>query len=284
MDSIKQKENFMKHICIIVICVGCLLFQNARAQLFQEGFGYTSGSTLGGNGGWAGGANSTLSIGSANLTYPGLNDLGGNDLVLTSGGTTTSDTNFFSATPITSGNVFYSFLIDCTSLPTANNYLTSLDPAGSSPNGSTDALAVYAGVQGSGWKIGVRTTGGGSGAIYATNGVSTISLSLNTVYFMVVEYSFGSPNNTVSLYFDPVPGGSQSTANAVQTSTTTPSGIGDVGFKAQSSTQGNFIFDNLLIGTSWADVTPVATPEPSVLALSGLGVLGMAWRFRRARR
>lgn len=56
--------------------------------------------------------------------------------------------------------------------------------------------------------------------------------------------------------------------------------IDDVGFKAQATT-GDFLVDNLLIGTTWADVTPV--PEPSTLALAGLGMLGLAFA-RRMRR
>ena len=54
--------------------------------------------------------------------------------------------------------------------------------------------------------------------------------------------------------------------------------------RVQSPTgTGSFLVDNLLIGTTWADVTPVAAPEPSTLALAGVGLLGLAARFRRTR-
>src|ERR1700689_1011804 len=75
-----------------------LACQCAQANvLFSEGFNYTSGADLGGqinpdnSTAWSGG-NPVLAIGSGNLTYPGLQDLGGNDFTYPSG--TSSSTSY----------------------------------------------------------------------------------------------------------------------------------------------------------------------------------------------
>lgn len=261
----------------------CLLIQSAHGTLlFSEGFNYTPGSNLGGNvnpgnsTAWTGG-NPALAIGSTTLSYPGFAGLPGNDLVYTPNGTSSSTSiNTYSAQ--TSGDLYYSFLIDCTTLPTANNYVTSLNGGTAAPGGSSDDLAFYVGASGTGWKIGVRTTGGGSGANYAGT-----TLQLNTTYLVVGELALGS-SPAVSLFLDPTPGGSQpGTADATQTTTTAITSVDDVGFKAQTSTAaGDFLIDDLNIGTAWGDVVPAAVPEPSIFALAGLGALALA-RFRRQR-
>ena len=262
----------------ILVSVCC---QSARAQLlFSDAFNYTPGTTLGGNvnsgnsTAWSGG-NAVLSIGGTELTYPGLQEPAGNDLVYTSGVTASTTYNTFSA--VNSGSIYYSFLIDCTTLPTANNYLTSLNASPTVPGGSGDDLAMYAGASGAGWKIGVRTSGGGSGAVYGT------ALTLGTTYLVVGELTYGSPS-VASLYVNPTPGGSQPAPNATQSTATVLTAVSDVGFKAQSAaTAGAFIFDNLLIGQDWASVTPSAVPEPSAFTLLG-GSLVAAWTLYRRRR
>ncbi|MGO8836744.1 MAG: PEP-CTERM sorting domain-containing protein [Limisphaerales bacterium] len=267
---------------LVAIAATCLAFQSVHAQLiFSEGFNYTPGTELGGNinpgstVAWTGG-NTDLSIGSGTLTYAGLQGLAGYELVYTSGVAANSTVNTYSA--VTSGSIYYSFLIDCTALPTANNYIGALNPGTTVPSGSSDALSTYVGASGTGWKIGVRTTGGGSGAVYSS------ALSLNTTYFIVEELTLGSAP-VVNLYVDPTPGGSQpGTPAATQSTATAITSVADVGFKAQSSSAaGNFDIGNLLIGTSWASVTPEAVPEPCTLALAGLGLLGFVARFRRVR-
>lgn len=262
---------------LVAAGLGLLLPSVHATLLFSEGFDYTSGGNLGGNinpgsgVAWTGG-NSQLAIGSTDLTYPGLQDLGGNDLVYTSGPSAVTSVNTYSA--VTSGSIYYSFLIDCTTLPTGNNYLTALNPGTTAPGGGTDAMSFYVGTLGTGYKIGVRN--GNSGAAYAST-----ALSLNTTYLVVGELTLGT-TPSLSLYLDPTPGGTQPlTADATQNGTVAVSSVDDVGFKAQSSTgAGDWQIDNLNIGTTWADVTPSVVPEPSMLALIGIGALGLI-SFRR---
>ena len=264
---------------VTLVTVGTVaVASSTNAQvLLQEGFNYTSGSNLGANAPWGGGSSATLQVGSGDLTYSGLNDLGGNDLVVTSGAAS-SDTNIFSNTTYNAGTLYFSFLIDATTLPTANNYLISLNPAANKPSGSADEFSFYTGASGAGWKIGVRTSGGGGGATY-----ESAVLNLNTTYFIVGEYNFGTL--AASLYLDPVAGNAQpGTPDATQTGTGVAGGIEDIGVKSQSAvTQGDYILDNFIIGQSWSDVTPVSPiPEPATVALSAVGLLGLAARLRRA--
>jgi hypothetical protein len=192
-------------------------------------------------------------------------------------------------TSLTSGSVYYSFLIECTSVPTTASYLTSLTPSEHvTPNGtSTDDLAVYSKYAGTGnslWEIGLKTSGGSS----YYSGPSSAGLAMNTVYSVVVEYNFtGTGTGIGTLYVNPVAGASQPAATlteAVNGTANVDTDISDVGFKVQTANAGSFIFDNMYVGTTWADVTPTASvPEPGTLALFMLGGLGLALT-RRLRR
>src|ERR1035437_2068123 len=256
--TLTESCNIMKRLSLVLIAVGAsvLIIQNAHATLlFEDGFNYSTGG-LAGNGAWTG-ASGNIQVGSTSLTYPGLTDVAipGNDVTVISGvsaGTTKAN---FTGTAITSGSIYYSFIAVCTALPTANNYLTSLVPTGGAPSGSADRLAVYVGQQpaGSTFKIGVRNTGIGSGATYATSSLFT----LGTTNLFVVEYTFGS-GGTVSLFVDPTPGLSQPAANVTVTGGgTDAANLQIVGFKATLlATAGNWTFDTLRIGDTWGDVTP----------------------------
>jgi hypothetical protein len=283
----------MKRLSLAVaVGVGCLLFQNAHATLlFEDGFNYSAGSLTtsdsspagySGNA-WSSGS-SHIAVQSGDLTYSGLQDLGGNEVLDTWGVSAGSVINTYANQ--TSGSIYYSFLIDVTAIGTINSYITSLNPGTTSPGGSADALTAYVKSDGSGWEIGVRTSG--AGTVEDTAAGTAGLLSLNTTYLVVMEYTFSS--EAANIWVDPSSstfGGSAPTADVSTNGTVSfSSGIDNVGFKAQGTGSSTYILDNLLIGTTWADVTPVPepAPEPSTFALAGFGLLGLVARFRRARR
>ncbi len=265
----------------LVVPVICLALQNAGATLlFTDGFNYGAGGLnasdvspagLSGNA-WSSGS-SHITVVSGNLTYSGLQDLGPNEVQDVWGVSAGSVVNTYANQ--TSGSIYYSFLLDCTTAPSATTFLTALNPGTGAPNGSSDALQVGVAPNVGGFQVGLRTPGVGS-----INLASSV-LSLNTTYLIVAEYTFGTPGSA-TLYLDPIPGASQPTANVTLAGNGTVTAIDDIGFKAQSSgTTGTFLLDNVMVGTTWGDVTPV--PEPSVFALAGLGLFGWVAGFRRRR-
>jgi hypothetical protein len=267
---------------LAAFAAGCLAVQSARAVvLFNDGFNYAVGglnasdvSPAGASGNaWSSGS-SHITVVSGDLTYSGLQDLGGNELQDVWGVSAGSVVNTYTAQ--TSGSIFYSFLLNVTTAPSASTYLTALNPGTGAPNGSSDALQVNMGPAAGGFVIGLRTAGA---SITSDSAV----LSLDTTYLVVAEYTFGGLGSA-SLYLDPVAGAGQPTAAVTLAGNGTVTSIADVGFKAQTTpTTGTSLIDNLIIGTTWADVTPTASPEPSTLALAGLGLLAAAG-VRRLRR
>jgi hypothetical protein len=273
---------------LLIAGVSCLLIQSANAtQFMADGFSYASGSQLSSDLPWSGGG-SQVTVGSANLTYPGVTDLGGNDLTITSGVTAGGPWVNFNGTPVTSGTVYFSFLLQATTLPTGNNEIMDLLPSGATGlAGSTAPLAIYVGQQtlGSTYKIGVRH--GLSGATYATSAATT----LGTVNLIVVGYTFvpGVGNDTVSLWLNP--GSLGAGAPPAADVSFSNAGLADaanlqvLAVKAQSNAaQGNWNLDSFVVADTWAEVTGyTAVPEPSTWALVGSGLALMFGMIRRRR-
>jgi len=251
--------------CLIVGAL-CLAGQSQASILFSEAFDYAPGALGGavnpGGGTWTGG-NSGLTVVGGNLTYAGLADQGGNELQIANG-SAGSIYNLFANQ--TSGQIFYSFLFNATATNSGNNYFTAMNPGTAAPNGGSDAIDAYYYANGQ-----IRVRGNAQSAQAGTGPV----LNLGQTYLIVEMIDLDA--HTASLWVNPDAssfGGSAPTATATLTGLTATA-IDDVGFKAQSAAGGPFLVDNLLIGTTWGDVTPAAVPEPSSLALGGLSLLSL---------
>ena len=261
----------MKRLSFLVaVGAGCLLFQSAQATiLFSEAFNYNTGA-LGGNVNpstsiWNGGATGLTIVG-ANLTYAGLADQGGNELQIANG---TAGSSYITFANQTSGQIYYSFLFNASVVDSANTYFTAMNPGATAPGGGADAIDAYYYSSG---KMEVRAN-----AQSASAGTGT-ALTLGTTYLIVEEIDLDA--KTASLWLNPTPGAAAPTATATL-SGITATAVDNVGFKTQAGT-GTFVVDNLLIGTTWADVTPLGVPEPATFALAGLGMLGLVF-VRRMR-
>ena len=125
---------------------------------------------------------------------------------------------------------------------------------------------------------------GGGGATYASN----TGMTLFSTNFFVVAYTFNpsTTDDSVSLWVNPTPGGSMPAADVTviaNSGTVDAANLQVLGLKANSgATAGNWVFDTLRIGDTWADVTP-SVPEPSSILLAGAGIGVMVMMIRRRR-
>jgi pectate lyase len=247
---------------LVLATLALLILPSTQAAPWMEDAitNVAAGSRLGIAAPW-GGSSAQIMVASGNLSYPGLLGLtpAGNMAAIAGTGGGSSYRPFWSSPVSGAGTtVFYSFLVQCTSLPgSGDNYLTGFLPGGvTSPGGSSDPLAVYAKVSGTGYQLGIRRSG--ASIVYA----STV-LALNTTNLVVATYAFspGGGANSVYLFINPTPGSSSPpTADATLTGATTAN-LQNIYLKS-SSGYGTWNFDTLRVGPAWTDVTPATSGPP----------------------
>ena len=188
-----------------------------------------------------------------------------------------------------SGTLYYSFILNISSAPVAGSggvfWAGFNNSAGSqSTTPTTVATRVYSKAIGGGFVLGTsKSSSTTSDWVFD----STVR-NLGDTLFVVGSYTFntGSSSDDVSsMWINPDSStfGGSAPAPLLTASTgadITLSQIASFVLFDRSTAQLGGTLDELRIGTSWADVTP----EPSVAALTGLGLLALATLRRKLHR
>ena len=247
---------------LIFLATGLSQLPSAGAALYMED-GITNaavGSNLGSASPWAS-SSSQITVASGNLSVSNLLSVSpSGNLAFIAGTGGGSSYRPFNVSSVSGGTVYYSFLVKCTAIPTASTvFLTGFLPNGTtSPGGSSDPLVVYAKANGANYQFGLRKTG-----LSVSNAPAL--LSANTAYLIVVKYAFGpvAADDVVSLFIAPTPGAAEPPPDATLTGGTDAANLQNIYLKS-SSGYGNWNFDSLRVGSTWADVTPSSNAPPPV--------------------
>lgn len=255
------------YILLILLWAG-----NASAQLLTEPFDYTVHATSGLSAQSSGAWNiintgDSILLNSGSLTYPGLAASSGNSV--TYGGSGTDYYRGFASQ--TTGTVYYSFLINISSLgtiTTTGGYALGLIDATT----SNFAARLWIRLSGaSNFNVGINP-----GSATANTVWSPATLSPGTTYLVVAAYQFvgGTSNDQAKIWVNPASlGGSEPAADATGTNLgATDHALIQRVFLRQdntSNTPGVMIVDELRVGTTWAEVTPASAGAPTISLASG---------------
>lgn len=298
-----------RHLVARVVSAFCLggtllIAPSTYADLLAyEGFDYTAGTSLAGQSGGLGFATAWgTSAGVATMADPGF----GYANLITSGGRlsvagdTSGSLSIFRDLSTAQGTdgttVWVSFLGQDTTTPSATfgpgGAPSMLRPINFSLfNGTSERLALGEGTRNSGvslpdtdvWGLVERGGVNNAGTVWSTAPLADLT-------FVVVRIDYGAADaDTAYMWVNPALGAEPSTASATISTTFTDMSFNRIRpFAGNPTTQSENVgasgfLDEIRIGATWADVTPV--PEPGVLGLGALGLMGLifAWRFRCVR-
>ena len=219
--------------------------------LLVEDFNYTTGDLLTNHNWLLSGTTVTnpISVTSPGLSYTGYPSVAGNAATLT----TTGQDVYQSFTPVSSGDVYISFLLNVQSAQ-SGDYFIALSPSTAQTN---YYLRLHAKSSGSGYSLGLNksneVTGG---SVYGTT-----VLNFNTTYVVVARYSFSAAATTddieyVYVFASPaLPSSEPSTPEVGPYTNSTKNDATDLGFvtlrQGSTTAAAALIIDGIRIATSW---------------------------------
>jgi hypothetical protein len=203
----------------------------------------------------------------------------------------------------TSGTLYYSLLMKVTDVGSVSGFSTGVNLTGGSFMAGLDTVAATTapgtantaapllirsgdGTQfSSTYQLGTAITATSADRTWTGSGMTFTTGAGGETVFVVLKYDFG--DNSASLFVDPTPGDPEPAATlhvTTGTALTLNSGISSFFLRNNSVEPDGMVVDELRIGTTWADVTPV--PEPSTAVLFGGAALALllAQRLRRPAR
>ncbi|MBI3139550.1 MAG: hypothetical protein HYZ15_13320 [Sphingobacteriales bacterium] len=246
-----------------------LLFavQIANSQLLTENFSYTVGQALTANG-WtahSGAGTNAITVTAPGLTYSGHPGSGvGNAVTMTVNG---EDVNK-AFTSTNTGAVYVSFLVNLSAAQTGDYF------AGLFQTTSIFPLRVYAKSDGAGGYF-FGASKSNSAVVYETN-----ARVFGTTYLFVAKYTFNTGTTTddqIDIWINPALGGTESTPTipGITGTSTDATSISAFYLRQGSATAAATPrVDAILVGTTWASVTPSSVVPPSLSISSPLAAFG----------
>lgn len=199
-----------------------------------------------------------LLIASGSLAYSGLEASTGNKITFSGAGIDAAK----SFIQQTSGTVYYSFILNVTSLGSLNlagGYFTGFTESANTSFGAT----VWTRLDGAGYDIGINPRTTPANTVWSSG-----TTAINNIVFIVVSYQIvaGSGNDVVRLWLNPTPGSSEPAATLSATNTGTDLGnLNRILIRQDdASATPSIEMDELRIGTTWASVTPAPASTPTI--------------------
>jgi hypothetical protein len=266
MKNILRNSNFkFTKWCVALIAAGWMGIGASQATvLLEENFNFTGALTANGWTAVSGGGTSVINASTPSLSYTGLasSGIGGAASLTTSG---EDDRKTFTSQ---TGDVYASCLINLSAAQATGDYFFMLS------SGTTGFISrVYAKSSGSGYVLGLSKSSTTAGAMTYSSTV----LNFNSTYLLVIKISKNSVTTTddvASLWVNPILGQTETAPLVTNSATNDQSSVDSVVVRQGTAANAPTLkIDSILVGTTWADVTPAGgssspTVTPSVSTLT----------------
>lgn len=229
-------------------------------------------------------------IADGDLVVPGLYSAGGGHSAAFGGNGTSARLNLgVGAGGITSDTIYYSFamkLTDLTGLSASGVFWAGFNNTQGSQTTTPNTVVTRVVTRSAGdglFNVGLdKASGTASSFLWAPGNFTT-----SDTVFLVGSYTFnpGTGDDVSQLWVNPDP--STFAAGAAPGGALSSTAGGDIArvasfvlYDRSAAEPAGGLIDDLRFGLSWADVTPTMVPEPSVISLAAIGLIGLVFRQR----